>query len=879
MRREISLAGTWLVRPAGEEETTPCSLPGTLEESGIGGPDEEGLTTRLTRTHVFTGTAVYERKVQLPETDGCLLLCVERSRELHLLADGKEIPALIPGTLSTPYVFDVTPLAGREVLLSLEVDNRYAGWPRQAILDSSAATDETQTNWNGILGAFCLAETGKTSILGARILTRGKKADLSVRLHARNGSIKGLSLLVTSDAMEEKELPLADGNKEQVFSGIPLLPDAGTWSPFHPVFHDLTLTLKRGSEVLDVRTIRFGIRDFSAEGSRLACNGHEIFLRGEANCCVFPKTGHPPMEKKEWIEVLDRFRAYGVNTMRFHSWCPPEAAFAAADELGMFLQPELSMWDHETAMESGEAYRYYHQELFDILWTYGSHPSFVMLTLGNELNENTAATQRMEGMLREAKAFDPTRLYSIASNWKYGAEGCSRESDFYASQSNRGRTMRATSSPMTGHLNEEAPDTLHHYDEAVSDITDAGKPVFGFEVGQYESWPDLAQTEEYTGITRAENIACIRDLAEKTGAIRYWDQGMEATGRLALWCYKEEVEAVLRSEKMSGLSLLGLQDFPGQGTALVGMMDSCLRQKKGTFSDPARFHSFFDDVVPIAEFPSYTYTEGDVLEGSLFLAQYSERDLSGTFAYSLLCGSTLIEGGEAKPHTFPCGKLCHAGDFRIPLPETGEARKYVLKLTFLGKTNQYPIYVYPKQSALPEEVLVLNRVTREDLVQIRAGRSAVIDLAPTEENYPDSIQNHFTTDFWTTGTFPEQSGTMGLLIDDRHPALRDFPTDFYSGPQWWAPSSGRAMLLGTDEVPVIRVLDHVTKLRNLGCLVEYRLGKGRILLSSMGLSANAARPECRYLLECLVWYESGTAAGGIREITEDQLAERIRISE
>ena len=98
------------------------------------------------------------------------------------------------------------------------------------------------------------------------------------------------------------------------------------------------------------KQLKFGKSEFyKNDNTRLNINYRVLFLRGEANCCVFPETGHPPMTEIEWKEILQKYMDYGVNCMRFHSWCPPEAAFNAADQLGLFMQPELSHWNFKDA--------------------------------------------------------------------------------------------------------------------------------------------------------------------------------------------------------------------------------------------------------------------------------------------------------------------------------------------------------------------------------------------------------------------------------------------------------------------------------------------------------------------------------------------------
>ena len=137
------------------------------------------------------------------------------------------------------------------------------------------------------------------------------------------------------------------------------------------------------------------------------------------------------MTENEWTDILNTYKAYGINCVRFHSHCPSEAAFAAADRLGMMMQPELSHWNPNDAFESGESFSYYQQELALTIRWLANHPSFVMLTFGNELCTGETGRERMSRMLEQARALDSTRLYANGSNVHYGRIGCDPDSDFY----------------------------------------------------------------------------------------------------------------------------------------------------------------------------------------------------------------------------------------------------------------------------------------------------------------------------------------------------------------------------------------------------------------------------------------------------------------
>ncbi|MCU7497148.1 MAG: hypothetical protein HF311_16875, partial [Ignavibacteria bacterium] len=160
------------------------------------------------------------------------------------------------------------------------------------------------------------------------------------------------------------------------------------------------------------------------KGTQFAVNGRTTFLRGKHDGCVFPLTGHPPMDEAGWLKYLKICRQYGINHIRFHTWTPPEAAFAAADALGMYLQPELPYWGeyNETIQKAmmPEAER--------ILKAYGNHPSFVIFTLGNECG---GSRDVMAAMVSDLRARDPRHLYAQGSNNFYWDPSPGAGDDFW----------------------------------------------------------------------------------------------------------------------------------------------------------------------------------------------------------------------------------------------------------------------------------------------------------------------------------------------------------------------------------------------------------------------------------------------------------------
>lgn len=917
MQKRLDLGGIWTGQAKGLG-TFQVTLPGTLDTNRIGGPDEEGIRTRLTRLHTYEGRVRYARRLHMPKTQGGrLFLRVERTRELLMEIDGCAQEPFREGTLSTPWLFEVTAFSDRDVELAFTVDNAYTRWPRSSIIGASAATDETQTNWNGILGDFGIYEEGRQFFESLRVYS--VNGTLSVRgricgLEAARARLEKPALLLESEALAGGVAVLStqawlfgETDCEIRVDGIPLADTCERWDEGAGKLYALRAVLCGGKDeacgeapndagadeglavrqsggkdagVLAQTETTFGVRDFGVdEGLRLTLNGRRIFLRGEANCCVFPQEGHPPMDEERWRSVLEAYAAYGVNCMRFHSWCPPDAAFAAADQMGMLMQPELSHWNFKDAFGDEKARDYYRRELYAVLDMLANHPSFVMLTFGNELNCTEEGDAFAGRLLDEARAYDPTRLYANASNYRYGEEGTDPGSDFYTAMAYRGEMLRATSSPMAGHLNEAYPSACRTYDAAVEQVHREKKPLFGFEVGQYEILPDFSQVGQFSGVTRAVNLERIREEARERGLLFDWPRMVEATGELALLCYREEVEAALRTKGMSGLSLLGLQDFPGQGTALVGMMDSHLKPKPYAFAKPQRFRAFFGQTVPLLYLKKYTYVGGDLLEADVKLAHYGSERLVCTAGWELLEDGGAVESGTFPAGVFEAGKLCEVGALRLRLPEPAVSRRFGLRIFAGAFENCYPLWVYAdREPEDPGNVLVEKRLSASVLAAARAGRTVFLEPQPDEKHIPASVEGHFTTDFWSVGTFPEQSGTMGMLIDRTHPALAEFPTEFYCNYQWWPMANGRPMILPGQIRPIVAVPDCCSRLRHLGLLFEASFGAGRIMVSAMGLTEKQQHPECRALLRSLLHYldreaRSGRACG--QRITEDELRQIV----
>lgn len=956
----ILLNGKWHV--VLEDGTTgQMDLPGTLDENGIGHRDvganqwhpdavlgnaageidkDAPIATRFTRRHTYEGEARISRKITVPDygTDRLFVLA-ERARALRLLVDGEACSVFRQGTLSTPYIFELTGAAPGEHEFTFLSDNSYPGMPKAAIYYSSAATDETQTNWNGILGECSMYTRPQNFIDSLRVYPRAVKKEeknkaggyvLDVCVELAPGAkkvYKDAKIILQSEALAAGELEdtqtlteiisysgegLAEAGTDKEenpktmeiwFRDLPLRENVKLWDEDEGNLYEMAVTLDngmsaedKGGSTAECRT-RFGIRSFGDNGSgRLALNGRAIFLRGEANCAEYPETGHPPMTIPEWKEMLLKYRSYGINFVRFHSHCEPEAAFAAADELGMLLQPELSHWDPKDAFGTEESYRYYRAELVDLLKTYANHPSFVMLTLGNELQAQDEGRERMRELVRTAKRMDPTRLYANGSNAFYGEEGCDPESDFYTSQSCKDVVIRGTFSGMRGYLNENYPSADRTYYEAMAEIRkEYQKPVFSFEVGQFEVLPDFEELESFHGISDPVNLKLIKKRVEERGLLPTWEKYVEATGELSRLAYREEIEAAMRTRELSGISLLGLQDFPGQGTALVGMMNSHLEPKPYDFARPERFREFFQECRILVKLPHYTYEAGERLIAEVEAANFGKRNIEGVFCWTLAGKKSVSENGNCEPAEIKSkntviatgedteiticrpGSYTEVGSLDIPLDFVEKNTALTLKVRIGDSISAYPIWVYRKTTPVcPENVYETRAFDVKTREILQNGGRVYLSPDADKESLPNSIKTQFTTDFWSVGTFADQEGGMGQLIDTEHPIFKEFPTDFHTDWQWWIMATKRAVILPHPMKTIITEMDSYAFLRPMAQMIEFRCLKGKVLLSTMELHKSQQYPEVRALQASIYTYLSGENFEPAEEITEEELSMLVR---
>jgi len=898
---QISLAGHWKfaldpkgvgISEAWFSQTLPdsISLPGTTDEARIGEENLKLEILRLTRRHPYCGAAFYQKTVVIPpDWEGKkIFFRIERTKPSTLWMDDRLIGE--QQSLTTPHIYDASEcLTPGEHQITVRIDN--ANLP--SIGDSHQVSDNTQTNWNGLLGDIELVAKAPCFIEDLQAYPDIPNKRVKLRLKFNTPCSGRLAVVAVAEnssvphTIEQSYENLASGEDGVAEVWFGMGDQMQCWDEYNPALYRLavTFTVKDGE---DRRELRIGLRDFSVSDLHFQVNGRTVFLRGKHDACVFPLTGYAPMETRSWKRVFEISKSYGINHYRFHGWCPPRAAFKAADELGIYLQPELPLWESigvsdvdpmgdvefkgsgdETVM--GSRIRFLVAEGIRILREFGNHPSFCMFALGNELSGDA---EMMASIVKRFRQEDPRHLYAHGSNnfifepkpgpaddyWTTMMTGGHYRAGIFQPDS-VGREARGSFSQLDhAHINNRYPGTQSDYDGAMEGVD---LPVIGHEVGQYAVFPRFEEIKKYTGVLRAGNLEKFQVALEKAGMLDLADDFFRASGQLTVLLYREEIETALRSSKWAGFQLLDLQDFPGQGTALVGILDAFM-DSKGLIT-PEAWREFCNDVVLLAKFERYTWTRGATLKAELRLANYSTTDYSNTpIAWTLSTqDGQLVASGKSNPlaPSAENPKPYESIEIKLDNVECPQKLELALALESTDYRTRYPLWVYdpaPDIEGLRESVHLTTALDADALKKLTEGGCVL--FCPGNESVQHAIAGTFLSDFWCYTMFKHYHtpGTLGILCDPSHPALADFPTEFHSNWQWW-PLLRRGCAMILDELPptlrpIVHVIDNFERNQRLGVLFECRVGSGKLLVCSCNLMEQQNQPEARQFLASLLKY-------------------------
>lgn len=897
--QSLSLAGEWIVMLGDAKEVRHAMLPGTIDTNHLGfAPSDTTETTHLTRLYAYKGKATYSRTIEIPKQwkKAAVELFLERTKPTWVYVDGNLVDSC--NFISTPQRYILPKLKTGKHQLDIVVDNSR-GVPEQVYGSSHAYTEDTQTNWNGIIGEISL-----------------KQVELKAGQKLKSGMVQSESRQYTGKVL--------------------------------PCF-----------------------RDFRIEGAHFYADGHPVFLRGKHDAAVWPLTGHVDMTVEGWMKYLGICSAYGINHVRFHSWCPPEAAFVAADSLGIYLQPELPFWGSfddkdETLMT------FLHQEGENILREYGHHPSFRMMALGNEL---WGSIDKMKEFVDDFREIAPDKYYTFGSNYYLGYQGVKEGMDYFTTCRIGGEGWGKYNTHTRGSfsfadaydggiINHFRPNTTMNFDEACDKWASpqpwqkqeveqtsykraAGIPIISHETGQFQTYPDFREIKKYTGVLYPYNFEIFRRRLAAAGMLSQADDFHKASGLWSVKLYKADIEMDLRTKNMAGFQLLDIQDYPGQGSAFVGILDAFMESKGITTAN--EWHQWCSPVVPLLVTDRFCYDENEMMNAKVQIANYGGESLKGKkLLWKLDYAPDENSADDASPKAganidrFNQPSPLAQGEIPITTDEEGlidigeihhkmkvmangfndgngtcldvkiPSRKVILTLDIdYGRydarrhRNTYDLWIYTTEKSLDiykKGVVITSDLTDEVAKKLEKG-AKVLWMPTTSKNFvasadtisqagnatPYTVGGLFQTDYWNYRMFKTicennkktvSPGTLGILTNPKHPIFCDFPTEMHTNWQWFPVIKDSHPLVldnfAKDDKPIVQVIDNIERNHKLGLVMEWKVGAGKLLVCMSDLEKASEYPEGRAFYESVLSYMRSPEFAPQSEITIADLRKKLK---
>ncbi|NLZ46839.1 MAG: beta-glucuronidase [Clostridiales bacterium] len=902
MIKKIDLSGKWhlfLDENMKDEKDYKdfIILPNTTSNARKGTPNPACETGFLTDAYKFEGNAWFSRKIKIPALENnTVKLFLERTRITTVFVNGKNVGT--QDSFVAPHIYDITDLISvGENTIEICVCN--TGYKTGG---GHMTSQDTQSNWNGITGEISLRIYNNT--YAENIFVESDIETKTLKISAEIVGEKSGSALISCNGIygneqsfEKQTFDYQNGKLSVIYK----MENSKMWSEFEPNLYSLKIEVDG-----DIVETIVGLREFKASdnGDKFTINGIKTFLRGKHDGLIFPKTGYAPTSVDEWLDVMKTSQDYGMNHYRFHTCCPPEAAFIAADILGIYMEPQLPFWGTITTEKdekhNKEEQDFLIEEGFRIIKEFGNHPSFCMMSMGNEL---WGDHERINDILGGYKAIDKRHMYTQGSNNFQWFPNVLENDDFFVGvRLANDRLIRGSyamcDAPL-GHIQTDRPSTMHDYDDAVIPKKEAAKteasadgtvkiqygttmkevkasdadadfipkvPIVTHEIGQFETYPNFNEIEKYTGPLKARNFEVFRKRLEEKGMLGLADKFFKSSGKLAMACYKEEMEAVLRSKTIAGFQILDIQDFSGQGTALVGVLDAFM-DNKGLITDK-EWRNFCSETVLLARFSSYTYESGESFNAHIEITDFSAKSLDKKTLTCKVTGDKFEQISKDFIINHRGENYISVGDFSFEIPEITKPQKLLFEI-YIDETNlynSYDLWIYPNAIKLETNgVFIFDKLNKEANELLESGKTVLI--VPNLSELENSIEGFYCADFWCYHMFkiisemmkkPNPVGTMGLLINNNHPALSEFTSEDYSTQQWWEiVQNSRSEILDDSyegKNIIVQTIDNFERNHVLGLLYEYSHANGKVVVCNVNFDAIIDKPEGKQFIKSILGY-------------------------
>lgn len=810
----------------------------------------------LTPAKHYVGAAWYQKEVNIPANwkGKRIILRLERAHiQTRVWVNDKEIG--LQNSLVAPHVYDLSPyLSTGKQRITIRVDNRIK--EINVGPDSHSITDHTQGNWNGIIGKIALESLSPVYIDNIQIYPDVKNRKALVKITVNNttsesfdGKLKISAKSFNSPKSDQTKeitsnITISKQEENIVELELPFGKGMQIWDEFDPSLYNLEVKLV-SKTVIATKKVQFGMREFKIRGNQFLINDIPVVLRGTVHNCEFPLTGYPATTVEAWEKIFKTIKSYGLNHVRFHSWCPPEAAFIAADKTGLYLQPEGPSWpNHGPKIGLGQPVdKFLYDETIRMAKEYGNYASFTMLSAGNEPAGNQV--KYLNEFVDFWKAKDNRRVYtgmSVGGSWPVVPN---------AEYQSRGGVR--------GLKWDKMPETESDFSAGIAPFK---VPFVAHEIGQYCVFPNFDEIKKYTGVYRAKNFEMFRqDLQDHHMGDQAKDF-MNASGKLQLLCYKNEIEKILRTPGYAGFQALGLQDFPGQGTALVGVLDAFF-QEKG-YATAQDYIRFCNETVPLAKIPKFVYTNNETFKAEIALFHSGKIPLQNTIISWIIKNEkgNILSSGSFNPKTFENGNGQLAGNLNFVLSEIKEPSKLKLEVKVNGTAfvNDWNFWVYPEKNPENISAVYYTTVLDDKAKEVLDKGGKVFLNAAGKVVKGKEVEMHFLPVFWNTSWFKMRPPHVtGMLIQEKSPAFADFPTSYHTDLQWWD-IQNRAQVMNLEDFPanfrpLIQPIDTWFMNRRLALVFEAKVGNGTIIVSSADIGPEVQnKPAAKQLFYSLQKY-------------------------
>ena len=882
----------------------------------------------------YTGKAWYQKTIFVPEkSDGFVgRLTLENTKwKTTLWIDGECKGSIV--SLCAPHVYETGALPAGEHTVTLCIDN---GWQLPYRPDGHGVSDALGATWNGVAGAITLELFNRVWIERVQVNAQLPQAAIQVHLknetsHTQNCIIR-VQDTVHTDISAAAVCVLTQGSQIcELTLNYPS--DTPLWDEFDQGLHNLIVTLSSISNalqgemqssitqlplqskemvsqfpkaVLQTKEVTFGFRRAEVKDGHFVINGRNTYLRGTHFGGDYPLSGIPDCGSAYWDKIMKTVKTWGMNFIRCHSYCPPEAAFEAADRAGVYLQIECDMWN--VFAPDAQMNNVLWEETKRILDTFGNHPSFLMLSPSNEPGGDWLMP--LTDWVSKCRAYDSRHLYTIQSGWPYPMEPDKITGTDYVYFHRSGFGIQPGGT-IRGPRGWNGGD----YRESLKDIS---YPVICHELGQWCAYPDFDVIDKFTGYLQPGNFEIFRESARVHDVLGQNKEFVYNSGRQQVRMLKEDLEANLRTPYIYGFELLDLHDYLGQGTALVGILDP-FWDSKG-YVTPNEWRQFCDETVLLARIESYCIdraknaTISIPIEVSHFgraplqsvrihwqleqqpVTEYTYGEHGKTLTQTIFQSPVLC--GTLKQRDYALEKNQSAGCIYLNMEDIEPNRVYTLRVSMKvnGRIveNTWPLWIFDSSKLNPvstpdeskaesdthEAVFITSdRFQAETL--LNEGKRVLFEL-PYEDTSYDCPPVRFNPSFWNSQMGPTWARGMGMIIQNAHPAFASFPTTADGGWQWQSLIENvrglRVEKLGCDCITnLVQPIDEWNRNNKMSLLFECQVGTARLMMTSINLEQDT--PQAAALKKSILSYMKSDAFEPQGQVSWKQLSSLFEIND